>query len=337
MSKPPLQTTAMPNLSTDEGLKARYKQLLEEEKGKRPSWENQSFSQKMDARFSGLSSTVLAVAPVFLALNFPAMILIPTAFAASAKEARRYDEKVNPEKYHEIKALERLAIESGKLQPPGGKHRAFGGDILGGGIGDYGTKLNEAIAKLAPMVEAPTGIKYNSPRDSMNDLNVVSRSINRAVTSVESYAKDFGKDSKKSTGKFFNLFSSQPPAQEGNAESENTAYKKILNFFKELFGLSKSSSSSAHADNSEQVAHKTTVASESSEKTNPLKEVINAGKQDVTSVVVDVTSVVVNDEKQKDEKQVASKDVVNSKPGSSPAPVGCINVCASSQEESQVR
>jgi hypothetical protein len=319
MSKNPLQTTAPLDLSTDKALRDKYEQLLEEEKGKRPSWENQSFSQKMDARFSGAASTFLAVAPVFLAFNFPAMILIPTAFAASAKEARRYDEKVNPEKYHEIKALERLAIETGKLQPPGEKHRVFGGDILGGGIGDYGTKLNKAIAELAPKVGAPKGIKYNSPRDSMNDLNVVSRSLNKAVTSVENSVKDFGKDSKKSTGKFFNLFSSQPPAQEGNVESENTAYKKILNFFKELFGLSKSSSSSAYAYNPEKVASKAPVDSKSFEEINPLAAVIEAKNQDVPSVV-------------EAKKQVAPIAAVD--PNTSCAPFACTNFVA---KASQVR
>ena len=193
---------------------------------------------------------------------------------------------------------------------------------MGGGIGDYGTKLNKAIEELAPKVGASAGIKYNSPRDSMNDLNVVSRSINRAVTSVESYAKDFGKDSKKSTGKFFNLFSSQPPAQEGNAESENTAYKKILNFFKELFGLSKSSSSSANVNNSEQVASvasKDAVDSKSSEKTSPLA-VIEPKNQDVPSVV-------------ETKQQVASSAAVDGKPSPSTAPVGCINVCHASPRE----
>jgi hypothetical protein len=268
MSKNSTQIKSQQDLSIDNVLKLRYNQLLKDEKNKRPSWEEQSFSQKMDARFSGLSSTFLSVMPVFLALNFPAMLLIPITYAASAKEARIYDEKVNPEKYYEIKALERLAIESGKLNPPGGKHRVFGGNILGGGIGDYGTNLNEAIKDLAKIVGAPENIKYNSPRESLNDLNIVTRSINKAVTSVESYAKDFGKDSKKSVGKIFNLFFSQPPAQEGNAESENTNYKKILNFFKELFGLSKNSSHSKYVYDSKQVTTVSAVAEKSSEFDN---------------------------------------------------------------------
>jgi len=321
MSKNSDQSTPKQDLSTDKALKDRYEQLLEEEKDKRSSWEKQTFSQKMDARFSGAASTFLAVAPVFLALNFPAMIFIPTAFAASAKEARRYDEKVNPEKYYEIKALERLAIESGKLQPPGEKHRVFGGDILGGGIGDYGTKLNKAIAELAPKVGATKGIKYNSPRESLNDLNIVSRSLNKAVTSVENSVKDFGKDFKKSTEKFFHLFSSQPPAQEGNAESENTAYKKILNFFKELFGLSKNSSLSAYAHNSEQVASKAPVDSKSFEKIiNPLAVI-----QDAPIAAVEAKN------------QDAPIAAVDGKPNPSIVPVGYLNVCASSQEASQVR
>ncbi len=268
MSKNSLQINSQQDSSIDAALKLRYIQLLNDEKNKRPSWEKQSFSQKMDARFSGLSSTFLSVMPVFLALNFPAMLLIPITYAASAKEARIYDEKVNPEKYYEIKALERLAIESGKLNPPGGKHRVFGGNILGGGIGDYGTNLNKAIGELAKIVGAPENIKYNSPRESLNDSNIVTRSINKAVTSVESYAKDFRKDSKKSVGKIFNLFFSQPPAQEGNAESENTNYKKILNFFKELFGLSKNSSHSKYVYDSKQVTTVSAVAEESFEFDN---------------------------------------------------------------------
>ena len=217
-----------PPSEIDIKLKEKYEKFLEEEKTKRPAWKDQTFGQKMSARLEGLASTVVAVDAAVLAFT-PYFFVAPVAFGLSGKMAKNYDEKVNPEKYYELKALERLAIEEKILEKSGRtgrKHALFGGDLFGEGVGEYGKNLNAAIENLAPKVGLSQDAvpKYTSTRESLHDLNPITRNINRVATFATDSAQGFAKSLRGS----FNSSSNEGSEQNQNSGLGNTIYKTIM-------------------------------------------------------------------------------------------------------------
>ncbi|MES2961316.1 MAG: hypothetical protein V4694_02920 [Pseudomonadota bacterium] len=318
MSKPE-ELRKIHDLSTDDGLKARYDELLETEKNKRPAWEKQSLLQKLDARLDGAASTYMAVGSAVLALT-PYFLITPLTLAASANAAKHYDEKTNPEKYYEVKALEKLAIESGKLKAPGQKHRIFGADILGTGVGSYGDKLNAVIngdksnkglAEIVGLDPAKNpNLNYTHPSESLDKLNSVTRGVNRLATKTSSLFKD--KEGKFSVLEPFKKFRNLSQriaknitnflgfSKEEEKEPEQNLTQKILNFFKELFGIKR---------NNGGVDSSTTLTY------NPIKTILPSPVQ--TSAIVTTETPEVENKTPEVEKSI---------PSNSPAPVQALAI-----------
>ncbi len=158
------------NPEINESLNKRYKEFLQQEKDARPQSSNQGLVQK--AQIFGLKA---ATAISFLN---PALALI-----VAPKFADKASRLENPEKYYQINALERLALEQGVLKNETSSNisTAVSGisdesinkltpDIGFLGIKSDWTKRNEAVKKMAQLVGITDKIEYPKRTDALKSL-----------------------------------------------------------------------------------------------------------------------------------------------------------------------